>query len=95
MQAHELTRKAGDLVAGDRAAVHGDKHANFANIAGLWNAFLDGKGGKALTASDVGLMMCLLKIARTQGGTVNVDDWVDAIGYIACSGEIATVEYKR
>lgn len=89
MQAHELTRKAGDLVAGDRAAIHGDKHANFANIAGLWNAYLAGNSGKALTATDVGLMMALLKIARTQCGKPNDDDFVDGIGYIACAGEIS------
>lgn len=89
MDANELTRRAGDLVSGDRAAVHGDKHANFTNIAGLWNAYLAGKGGKALTAQDVGLMMALLKIARTQCGSANEDDFVDGIGYIACAGEIA------
>jgi hypothetical protein len=50
---------------------------------------LDGKNGKALTAFDVGLMICLLKFARAQVGKLNDDDFVDAIGYIACAGEIS------
>jgi hypothetical protein len=28
-------------------------------------------------------------IARTQSGAMNDDDAIDAIGYIACAGEIA------
>ena len=35
-------------------------------------------------------MMALLKIARTQSGAMNDDDAIDAIGYIACAGEIAS-----
>jgi hypothetical protein len=95
MNAVDLISRAGELVGGDRAQTHGDKHRNFANIAALWNAYLTAKNGAAIDASDVGIMMTLLKIARTQSGTPNVDDWIDAVGYIACSGEIASVEYKR
>lgn len=89
MNAVALTEKAGELVGGDRAKTHGDKHRNFANIAALWNAYLAGNHGREISASDVGYMMCLLKIARTQSGSFNEDDAVDAIGYIACAGEIA------
>lgn len=90
MNAVDLIQKAGDLVGGDRAQTHGDKHRNFSNIAGLWNAYLEAKGGLPINASDVGNMMALLKIARTQSGRINDDDAIDAIGYIACAGEIAT-----
>ena len=38
---------------------------------------------------DVATMMVLLKIARTQAGSHNVDDYVDACGYAAIAGEIA------
>jgi hypothetical protein len=34
-------------------------------------------------------MMALLKIARTQAGHHNIDDYVDACGYSAIAGEIA------
>jgi hypothetical protein len=89
MKAVEIIAKAGELVGGDRAQTHGDKHRNFANIASLWNAYLQAKNGAAIEASDVGHMMALLKIARTQSGAMNDDDAIDAIGYIACAGEIA------
>jgi hypothetical protein len=89
MKAVEIITKAGELVGGDRAQTHGDKHRNFANIASLWNAYLAAKNGAAIDASDVGHMMALLKIARTQSGAMNDDDAIDAIGYIACAGEIA------
>lgn len=34
-------------------------------------------------------MMALLKIARIAGGKFKADSYVDAIGYMACAGEIA------
>jgi hypothetical protein len=40
-------------------------------------------------------MMALLKIARTKSGSVNIDDWIDGSGYLACAGEVATKEYRR
>lgn len=95
MNAVDLIEKAGNLVGGDRAEQHGDKHQNFANIASLWNAYLKPKGGAPITSTDVGYMMALLKIARTQSGAINEDDAIDAIGYIACAGEIATKETRR
>jgi hypothetical protein len=89
MNAVDIIKKAGDLVGGDRAATHGDKQRNFGNIAAFWQAYLNSLNGRALEAADVGNMMALLKIARTQTGTLNDDDAIDAIGYIACAGEIA------
>lgn len=89
MNAVDLIAKAGELVGGDRAKTHGDKHTNFSNIAGLWNAYIATLNARALNASDVGNMMALLKIARTQSGEPNEDDTIDAIGYIACAGEVA------
>lgn len=90
MNAIDLINKAGELVGGDRAATHGDKHRNFAIIASYWNAHITAKNGAALTAEDVGYMMALLKIARTHTGSMNDDDPIDGIGYIACAGEIAS-----
>lgn len=89
MNAVDLIMKAGELVGGSRAETHGDKHRNFALIANYWNAHLASKNGAPLTAEDVGYMMCMLKIARTKCGKHNDDDAIDAIGYIACAGEIA------
>lgn len=92
MKAVELIAKAGELVGGDRATTHGDKHRNFEIIAGYWNAHIAAKNGAALTGEDVGYMMALMKIARTHSGKQNDDDAVDGIGYIACAGEIAAAK---
>lgn len=85
MTASEICAKAADIVRGDRAVTHGDKVENHRNIAALWSAYL----GKEIDAEDVALMMALLKIARTQSGTFNPDDYVDLAGYAGCAGEIA------
>jgi hypothetical protein len=91
MRAHELASKAAELVGGDREAQHGTKTRNFGNIAALWNGYLKIRRDPSapLDALDVGHMMVLLKVARTQLGGVNPDDWTDMVGYAACSGEVA------
>ena len=38
---------------------------------------------------DVAVLMTLLKIARIADGNFKADSYVDAIGYLACGGEIA------
>lgn len=92
MKAHEIARMAAALVKGARDESHGDKLKNFQNIATLWNAYLKIRPDPEAEISplDHAHMMVLLKIARTQLGAPNVDDWIDAAGYAACAGEIAT-----
>lgn len=86
--AAEMLEKAAGLVGGDRAATHGDKVQNHQNIARLWTAYLQNQGSSVLSAEDVACMMVLLKIARTQLGDFNPDDYVDAAGYAAIGFEI-------
>lgn len=81
--AHTL-KTAADLVGGDRNATHGDKTETHAGIASLWSAYL----GVEITARQVALMMCLLKIARTKSGKFNEDDYIDLAGYAGIAGEI-------
>lgn len=90
--ADHLIKSAADLVANDRANTHGDKRKNHKNIAALWNAYLDIRRDPAspLTETDVAQMMVLLKLARTQLGAFNQDDYVDLVGYAAIAGELAS-----
>jgi hypothetical protein len=37
-------------------------------------------------------MMGLLKVARTQTGSMNRDDWVDGVAYLAIAGEVMEQE---
>jgi len=90
MRAADIASKAAELVGGDRDRQHGAKEDNFARIATVWNAWLAiRKVEGPLDAHDVGCMMAMMKLARTQSGAVNVDDYVDAAGYAACAGEVA------
>lgn len=86
-----IAAQAADLVGGDRDRQHGRKLDNFSRIARLWQGWLSIRKDPAapLEAHDVGIMMVLMKLARTQSGSLNIDDYVDACGYAACAGEIA------
>ena len=90
-KAHEIAARAAELVGGDRDRQHGQKLDNFRRIADMWNAYLGIRRdtAKPLDPEEVGHMMALMKIARTQSGALNIDDYVDGAGYMACSGEIA------
>lgn len=92
LRAPEIAMRAAELVGGDRDRQHGQKEDNFKRIAKLWQAYLEIRRDPRapLEAVDVGHMMVLMKTARTQSGDVNPDDYVDAAGYAACAGEIAT-----
>ena len=81
----EILDTAREYVTQDRAATHGDAERNFELIVDYWSAHLDVN----ITASDVAVMMTLLKIARIKSNPRNGDNWVDACGYMACGGEIA------
>jgi hypothetical protein len=92
MKANEIATLAASLVGGDRENTHGSKAHNFHNIATLWNAYkaIRRDPYAPLDELDVGHMMVLLKVARTQLGAFNADDWTDMVGYAACAGEIAS-----
>ena len=92
MNTPEILYRTIELVGGDRETTHGNKTDNHNNIARLWSGYLQNKFNStdvSVSAQDVATMMVLLKIARTQAGSHNVDDYVDACGYAAIAGEIA------
>ena len=91
MNTTDILKKTEKLVNDSRAKTHGDKVANHENIARLWSSYLQNKTKLQIIISpeDVAQLMSLLKIARTQAGEHNIDDYVDAVGYQAIAGEIA------
>ena len=91
MTKEEILKKAKDLISGDRNETHGDAFQNHAEIAEFWNIFLDGKlkPMASISASDVAIMMILLKVSRSnQGKKFNLDNFIDMAGYSAIAGEI-------
>ena len=91
MNTTEILDKAKKLVSGDRHQKHGDKVLNHANIARLWSSYLQNKTqlNINLMPEDVANLMILLKVARSQAGKHNIDDYVDTCGYASIAGEIA------
>ena len=91
MNTTEILDKAKKLVSGDRHQKHGDKVVNHENIARLWSSYLQNKTqlNINLMPEDVANLMILLKVARSQAGEHNIDDYVDTCGYASIAGEIA------
>lgn len=91
MNTTEILEKAKKLVSDDREKAHGNKIINHENIARLWSGYIQNKTKLTINIlpEDVANMMVLLKVARTQLGNHNPDDFVDACGYSAIAGEIA------
>ena len=91
MNTTDILEKTKKLVSKEREEKHGDKIINHENIARLWSAYLQNKFklNLHLLPEDVANLMTLLKIARTQAGKFNLDDFIDACGYAAIAGEIA------
>jgi len=76
---------AKEYVTKDRASDHGNMEDNFNTIGAYWSVHL----GVKVDATDVAVMMNLLKVARIKSNPKHPDNWVDACGYMACGGEIA------
>jgi len=85
-----ILNQAEQYVTKDRAATHGDMENNFQTIADLWSNYLGISDDIELSPTDVAVMMTLLKIARIKSNPEHCDNWIDACGYLACGGELAT-----
>lgn len=79
------TAAAAKIVTQDRNASYGGPERSFETIAQLWAIHL----GYKVTASDVAIMMALLKIARLSANPAHADSWIDLAGYAACGGEVS------
>jgi len=82
----EILATATKYVTHDRNKSHGSPENTFGLIARYWSAHLETN----VSASDVAVMMTLLKLARLKSNQSNEDNWIDAAGYMACGGELAT-----
>lgn len=85
MTRSEFLRLAEKIICTDRECQYGKPENNFGIIADLWSAYLE----KDISMIDVACMMAMLKVARIKTGEhFKADNWIDAIGYLACGGEI-------
>lgn len=87
---------AKELVFGDRNMSYGHPNANFDDIAGLQNAYLEivrqrcehEKKPFALNHFDVANMNILQKLARLGKNQKHLDSLVDVVGYALCQERI-------
>ena len=86
MKREKILSTASNYVTQDRAADHGNMENNFGTIAAYWSTNLE----TDISASDVAVMMTLLKIARIKSNQSHADNWIDGCGYLACGGELNT-----
>ena len=80
----DILDTAKQYITKDRAEEHGDLASNFSTIAAYWSTHLN----TAVSATDVAVMMNLVKIARIKSNPANMDNWIDGCGYLACGGEL-------
>lgn len=80
----EILDKAKEIITVDRVNKYGEPENSFESIAKLWSVYL----GIELQAEDVAMLMTLLKIGRLAFDIQNEDSLLDAIGYLACAGEL-------
>ena len=80
----DILDTAKQYITKDRAEEHGDLASNFSTIAAYWSTHLN----TSVSATDVAVMMNLVKIARIKSNPANMDNWIDGCGYLACGGEL-------
>lgn len=95
----EILQAAERCVCGGRELDHGTPEQSFHAIALHFTAFLEAKGllkeGARIDAADAAAMLALFKVARVAAGNFVADSYVDACGYLACSGELAAEREKE
>ena len=89
----EILDAAKRCVVGDRDSQYGSPKGSFDEIAHRWSHYLTRQTGHliSLDEHDVAIMMAEFKISRimTSHGK-SEDSYVDACGYLAIAGELAS-----
>ena len=90
MKRSEILDTAKTYITADRAQTHGKAEDSFNAIGGAWEWWDSVRPPGPYNAFDVACMMTLFKLARMAGNPGHIDSAVDAAGYAALAGEIAT-----
>ena len=85
-----ILEEANELVNGDRQASYGHPIDDFTRTAKMWSAII----GHEVTAEQVGLCMCAVKLSR-QCNRPKRDNLVDLAGYACTVDMVLTERYKR
>lgn len=81
-----ILKEAEETICRDRNYLYGKPEQSFDEIAKVWSFYL----GIELNAKDAAIMLALFKVARMKTSVkLNKDNFLDAIGYMACAYEVA------
>lgn len=89
--------RAKEAVA-SRPNQYGAPEDNFKRIAAHWNTHINNThaGEKPrvnfFTATDVAIMLGLVKVARLENDPTHADSWIDLAGYAGCGAEVSQSE---
>lgn len=76
----------------DRGPNYGTPENNFRCIADYWTQHMINRHGDqgviGFDATDVAIMMTLVKLARLDNQPHHLDSWIDIAGYAACGANI-------
>jgi hypothetical protein len=85
----EVLEAADAAINGPREDDYGSAGSSFQRTANLLNAAGFGRNDGPTIASDVAIIMVLLKIARLGNSPSHEDSWIDIAGYAALGAEVA------
>lgn len=86
----EVLEHVGEII-GTRGADHGDYAENMNTCADLQSSFV----GWRLQGSQAAIQVALLKLSRIKCGGYNIDDYEDAVGYLAIATALAEAEEEE
>lgn len=85
MKREDILQQALSVICNDREDEYGSPENNFSKIAQLWSDYI----GYKFSASDVCMMMVLVKMSRIKTGKPKADSFVDMAGYAALAAEVS------
>lgn len=90
MNRKQILAEAEQCICCDRENEYGHPEDNLGKVADFWNDYIGCRMESKFDAEDVAIMMALLKVARITTGTFKADSYIDAVGYLALAGEMAS-----
>ena len=83
----DLLAEASCLINGSRNEQYGDYEDNWIRIGELWGTLLE---IEPIPPHMVGVMLATMKLSRIVSNTNHMDNYIDALAYLAGSGSLAS-----
>ena len=84
----DVLAEANCLISGDRQDTYGDIRENWERTGMMFAAILN--LAEPIPAETVGIMFASMKLSRMVNDPTHLDNYIDAVAYIAGAAELAT-----